>query len=65
MSAFIAEKYLEKIKNHVLHVAQRATNSSFTIAGLQRITMFRKNFLVLLHKLVFRIFTPIERKFLL
>lgn len=42
-----------------------ATNSSFTIAGLQRITMFRKNFLVLLHKLVFRMFTPIERKFLL
>lgn len=42
-----------------------APNFSFTIAGLQRITMFRKNFLVLLHKLVFRMFTPIERKFLL
>lgn len=42
-----------------------ATNSSFTIAGLQRITMFRKNFLVLLHKLVFHIFTHREMKFLL
>ena len=42
-----------------------ATNSSFAIADLQRITMFRKNFLVLLHKLVFRIFTHRERKFLL
>jgi hypothetical protein len=33
MSAFIAEKKLEKIRNHVLHVAQRAPNFSFTIAG--------------------------------
>ena len=60
MSAFIVEKYLEKIRNHVLHVAQRATNNSFTIAGLQRITMFRKNILVLLYRLVFHIFTHRE-----
>ena len=42
MSAFIAEKYLEKIRNYVLHVAQSATKSSFTIAGLQRVTHVQK-----------------------
>ena len=42
MSAFVAEKYLEKIRNYVLHVAQSATKSSFTIAGLQRVTHVQK-----------------------